>query len=300
LRGISYQEMCLKRPSMVGQYLDELAELMCVMQFAVDYNNISKRNQGLVNYEDYMNLRENFYMEFKNMYTPHKYELADEECEDEIKWEENVDTSRPGSHTNVEEPYAMFRGNHINVSPINSTLHNETSRTGNHSRSHSVRTRRSHSRERFLSEPVEDDMDEEGQRPPSHYGRPRTPSYNRQSEIVSLMNKAAKGRSPINIQDKWDGSLESFDKYKAKIEGHLLQVGAGYLINPEFIESYYREGNSFFSSEEFYNNYKVSTPQAINDREYLYGVLQSSTNVQSNFALTKHARTKDSIKVWDK
>jgi len=161
LRGISYQEMCLKRPSMVGQYLDELAELMCVMQFAVDYNNISKRNQGLVNYKDYMNLRGNFYMEFKNMYTPHKYELADEDCEDEIKWEENVDTSRSGSHTNVEEPYAMFRGNHINISPINSTLHNEASRISNTSRNHSVRTR-SHSRERFLSEQIEDDVDEEG------------------------------------------------------------------------------------------------------------------------------------------
>ena len=55
---------------MVGQYLDELAELMCVMQFAVDYNNISRSNQGLVNYEDFVNLREKFYMEYKNMYNP--------------------------------------------------------------------------------------------------------------------------------------------------------------------------------------------------------------------------------------
>jgi len=285
---------------MVGQYLDELAELMCVMQFAVDYNNISRRNQGIVNYEDYINLRENFYMEFRNLYTPQKCELVDEEGEDDFKWEEIVNPPKTGSQMNVEEPYALFRGNHINVSPINSSSLNEALRIGNHSRGQSIRTRRGHSQERFISESVEDDVDDEGQRPPSHYGRPRTPSYNRQPEIVSLMNKAAKGRSPINIQDKWDGSLESFDVYKAKIEGHLLQVGAGYLINPEFIESYYKEGNSFLNSEEFYYRYKVSTPQAINDREYLYGMLQSSTNVQSNFALTKHARTKDGIKVWDK
>jgi len=29
LRGISYKEMCLKKPSMVGQYLDELRTYVC-------------------------------------------------------------------------------------------------------------------------------------------------------------------------------------------------------------------------------------------------------------------------------
>ena len=130
---------------MVGQYLDELAELMCVMQFAVDYNTISRRNQGVVNYEDYINLRENFYMEFRNLYTPQKCELADEEGEDDFKWEEVVNPPRSGSQANVEEPYALFRGNHINVSPINSSSFNEAPRTGNFSRSQNTRTRRGHS-----------------------------------------------------------------------------------------------------------------------------------------------------------
>ena len=84
-------------------------------------------------------------------------------------------------------------------------------------------------------------------------------------------NKPAKKRAKLDTL-KWDGMSNSFRSFKTSLEGHLVQVGAGYMIKPRFIETYKEEGIDYFTSEEFWTLYKVSMAQALHDKEYLYGI----------------------------
>ena len=112
------------------------------------------------------------------------------------------------------------------------------------------------------------------------------------------MNAAAKPRHTLNEKVKWDGGRSTFDTYKNSIEGHLLQVGAGYLTRNDFQLAYEELGENYFSTEAFYTKFRVSTPQAHLDRQYLYGILKSSLKVKSNVYLHRFDSTKDGIKVW--
>ena len=68
----------------------------------------------------------------------------------------------------------------------------------------------------------------------------------------------AKVRSSLSEQIQWDGQYSSLRSHKLAIKGHLLHVGAGYLVNPVFHASYlkyveHKEG--YLDSENFRVNY---------------------------------------------
>ena len=92
----------------------------------------------------------------------------------------------------------------------------------------------------------------------------------------SHRNKPAKCRAKVDTI-KWDGLSHSFRSFKRAIEGHLIQVGAGYLTQPQFVETYKETGKDFLISSAFWSLYKVSMAQALYDREYLYGILLTAT-----------------------
>ena len=50
---------------------------------------------------------------------------------------------------------------------------------------------------------------------------------------------------------QWDGMHSFFRTFRKAIEGHLLQVGAGYLIDQSFIELYAKLGKNYLKSDVF-------------------------------------------------
>ena len=69
----------------------------------------------------------------------------------------------------------------------------------------------------------------------------------------------------------------TFRQFKRAIEGHLIQVGAGYLIQPAFVITYEEAGLSYLSSLAFWDIYKIPIHKATFDRQYLYGMLITAT-----------------------
>ena len=131
---------------------------------------------------------------------------------------------------------------------------------------------------------------------PSIYGgeSKKTDRYYRKMTTM----RAAKSRSTMNHKISWNGNRQTFDEYRNKVEGHLLQVGAGYLIDPVFLDKYATHGIHYFEESGFYDAFLVSIPQARWDSQYLYGILKSSLTCRSNPHLSKHSPTRDGISVW--
>jgi hypothetical protein len=127
------------------------------------------------------------------------------------------------------------------------------------------------------------------------YFPPNNPA---RSYVKHNTHRVAKARSTMNQKITWDGHRQTFDAYKNQVEGHLLQVGAGYLTNQSFLDAYAKEGPGFFHDPRFYEDFGISIPQARWDKEYLYGILKSSLKCHSNPHLTQHNSSKDGIRVW--
>ena len=64
---------------------------------------------------------------------------------------------------------------------------------------------------------------------------------------------------------KWNGMHLSFRTFKKALEGHLLQVGAGYLADDSFITLYAELGKEYLKSSAFWKIHQISTPQAYYD-----------------------------------
>ena len=50
---------------------------------------------------------------------------------------------------------------------------------------------------------------------------------------------------------KWDGLPSSFKIFRREVEGHLIQVGAGYMLEDSFINEYKRQGVEYFKAGTF-------------------------------------------------
>ena len=108
----------------------------------------------------------------------------------------------------------------------------------------------------------------------------------------------AKARSAINTKGTWDGMRSTFDMYKIKVEGHLMQVGAGYLLDEHFQNMYKLKGFEYIISDEFWSLYGVGIKQAKYDKTYLFGVIVSTNSNVYNKAISKHKGTQDGILTW--
>ena len=100
--------------------------------------------------------------------------------------------------------------------------------------------------------------------------------------LTSVQQDRIHQANPAKIRPKfdkgnWDGMNSTFRTFKAILEGHLLQVGAGYLTNPTFMTIYKDLGTDCFKSDVFWKLFKIPYAQALYDRQYLYGILLSAT-----------------------
>ena len=71
------------------------------------------------------------------------------------------------------------------------------------------------------------------------------------------------------------------------------------MVNPTFIDIYKELGTDYFKSDVFWNLYKVSFAQAVYDRQYLYGVLMTSTIQLQHKTIIKYQSSLDGILAWD-
>jgi len=110
-----------------------------------------------------------------------------------------------------------------------------------------------------------------------------------------------KVRPALSEKILWDAQVNTFRHYKNAITGHLLQVGAGYLVHHDFQTSYLKylaNGTDYLDSEDYAISYPdISMAQAKLDRTYLYGMLVSSNRRDGGERklLLKHQRTHDGI-----
>jgi hypothetical protein len=116
-------------------------------------------------------------------------------------------------------------------------------------------------------------------------------------------NKPEKTRSLFNGKLSWDGTRDRFREYRRTIEGHLLQVNAGYLIDNDFQTEYemHRASNQhmeYLTSDTFWSKHGVSFAQAKSDKHYLYGILLSTTTKIDNKIILANHKDLDGILAW--
>jgi hypothetical protein len=89
------------------------------------------------------------------------------------------------------------------------------------------------------------------------------------------------------------------------IEGHLLQVGAGYLLDAHFLYHFKlvptacQLEHTFDLDNEIWIHHKQSCNQIRYDAEYFYGMLVSSCRNISNKTIIKHAKDRCGIIAWE-
>ena len=138
---------------------------------------------------------------------------------------------------------------------------------------------------------------------PSNYGpyygqidpEPDDPIINVET-VPHKSKKAVRARAKFE-KAKWDGLTQSFRPFMKSVEGHLLQVGAGYLINPTFVQEYLLN-KGYILTQEFTDLYGVNSEQAKYDVTYLYGILLTATSTKENRILTQHSDTHDGVLAW--
>ena len=125
----------------------------------------------------------------------------------------------------------------------------------------------------------------------------------RRSLAQEPWNKPEKVRSKINEKVVWNGSRATFREYRKSIEGHLLQVNAGYLIDTNFLTDYMEhqavgQHRDYLNSEAFWAEHNVSFAQAKSDKQYLYGILVSTSRLTDNKVILENKKELDGIRAW--
>ena len=117
----------------------------------------------------------------------------------------------------------------------------------------------------------------------------------------TVRHRPARNRPSFPIAKTWNGDIEQFPAYRRMIEGHLLQVGAGYLFEKRFLEKYQELGEAYFESDAFIYGYDLSPAQARYDTMYLYGMLLT-TNRKNPLCPAlldpRYKDTQDGILCW--
>jgi hypothetical protein len=116
-------------------------------------------------------------------------------------------------------------------------------------------------------------------------------------------NGPLKTRRQFNETFSWNGNRARFWEYRQAIMGHLLQVGAGYLLDNDFLTEYeiHRASHQhmeYLTSEAFWSKHGVPFAQAQYDRQYLYGILLSLTRKIDNKVILANEKDLDGILAW--
>ena len=128
------------------------------------------------------------------------------------------------------------------------------------------------------------DPDEDG--PPPIAGTPSNPYRMRPYKTRPKFEKAV-----------WDGTSGSFREFSRSMEGHLLQVGGGYMLDKTFFK-YYINVQNYIKTYHFWNTHHISIPQATYDISYFYGIQRSATKDKENKTLNRYHRSRGGVRSW--
>ena len=85
-----------------------------------------------------------------------------------------------------------------------------------------------------------------------------------------------------------------------------MQVNAGYLTYKYFLYQYaqwnltYGGTSSYLHSQDFWDHFGISFPQAVADCTYLFGIIVSSCHDVHNKVVVMHMHDRDGITAWSK
>ena len=105
-------------------------------------------------------------------------------------------------------------------------------------------------------------------------------------------------RSKLNDKVFWDGLRKTFSQFEKFVDGHLLQVGAGYIANTTFLATYINEGRSYIETQKFWDAYDITERQAKWDKTYMYGIIQATTRRFEDKTTNEYKHTQDGFSVW--
>ena len=60
----------------------------------------------------------------------------------------------------------------------------------------------------------------------------------------------AKTRPAFSLKHTWTGQQSTFEEFSRKVAGWLMQVGAGYLLDPHFIEKYRESTDEYLYGDD--------------------------------------------------
>src|SRR5688572_28824776 len=94
-----------------------------------------------------------------------------------------------------------------------------------------------------------------------------TPPSVKELSLTESQNDKFNQKANVRIRPKfdkisWDSMSSTFAKFKKLLEGHLNQVGAGYLIESRFYKVYLHFGVEYFKSDQFWHTHRISEYQA--------------------------------------
>ena len=96
----------------------------------------------------------------------------------------------------------------------------------------------------------------------------------------------------------------TFRPFRRAVEGHLLQVGAGYLTDPQFVHVYrmdpykYHYPDTYHCNDPVWLYYGQSCYQIKYDSEYIFGLLMSACREVGNKSIMMHEKDKNGILAW--
>ena len=122
------------------------------------------------------------------------------------------------------------------------------------------------------------------------------------SSSIFTTDKDCKIKTRAKFSEKiiWDGRRTAFTALSNLIMGHLHQVNASYMVNPSFLKRYINEGSKYLKSPKFTSRFGVNYNQALYDRKYLFGILQTVTRAggAGYKHVLKHLKRTDGFKAW--
>ena len=94
----------------------------------------------------------------------------------------------------------------------------------------------------------------------------------------------------------WDSNINKFKSFQSHLEGHYIQVGAGYLFDTVFQATYSARGTSCYVD---FLEEGTMPAQIRNDTRALFGALQSACNTAGiRSILSKYDKRKDGLLAW--
>ena len=295
----------------IKQHLNFLADLLVILAFVV---TMCKEPRSYT-HNDYLDMREAHLMDFRNV-------LLDKiRSSTRSRGSNRVPRLSPngrffgprGTQSHVSPQWSQVRPDVTNVSSRRSSnshpnfiAHNGSDVEEELSESASQAAAREQVEEMEAEAFYQDQADQGWYRRTKRDGNSSVKSYqgtvrSMRKEEYKRKESPPKTRSNVSSDKiQWDGKRSTYPAFQADMEGTLLRLGMGYLVDRDVMDAYAKEGLDYIKSDPFWAEFGISIKQFKYDIKYLFGFLRSSTKKIDNPYIMQHNHDKDGLLVWIK